>query len=193
MEKRDSLGSKYNLERRKSSYLAVELFESRRASIESLYNSIIASISLSDSNSIADTAELQKIQLKNKELYENVTDRLTAFIYFSNLSGNILSDPSSSSCSSAVKNSIEEIKEQLNDCNGNVDSLDIKNFIQNVTNLKQNCESEVKKLQGLKSEINTLEEEEATLNQVLTGIENNVQKIILDSKGEKTSCNCDII
>ena len=188
MSKQNSFVSAHD--RKRSSYLSAESYDHKRTSIESLYNSILGmSISVSDANSIAEEVQIKTIQLKNKELAENMTNRITAFLYFNSYLSSLLQE---SSESLVIDNQNRENIE-ANPQNENIESLTIKNFLQDVTKMKKNCDEKLRRLESLKSEMNTLEDEEIFLNNKLSSIEDNVQKTLIEAKEKDSICSCHII
>lgn len=179
------------INRRRSSYFPLDHSDSRRKSLESLYSSLYTvSISISDSNSSADSVAVGKMQNINRELIELITSRLTALAYFEEAQQEINQDKLKSSI-----NSIQDLKNSLLNENSarppeSEGFLLVSNLIKELGELQKIYIKEFDKLNNHKKELKTLENEENQLNVRLNTIESKFSNMSLESRGQQVTCKC---
>ena len=176
---------------RRGSYFELDQSDARKKSLESLYSSLnTVSISISDSNSSADSVTVGKMQNINRELVELITSRLTAFAYFEEAERGSTKDKLKSSIIG-----IEDLKTSLFNENS-VKSPQSEGFVWVSSLIKELSElqklhiKELDKLNNNKEELETLENEENELNLRLNNIQNKFSRTNLESKGQQINCKC---
>ena len=179
------------INRRRSSYFPLDLSDSRRKSLESLYSSLYTvSISISDNNSSADSVVVGKMQNINRELIELITSRLTAFAYFEEVQQEMNQGKLKSSI-----NGIEDLKNSLLKKNSvksheSEGFLLVSSLIKELGELQKIYINELNKLNNHKQVLETLENEENELNVRLNTIESKVSNMTIENRGEQVNCKC---
>lgn len=171
-------------------------FDSRnryKESLDSLYSSILNySISISDSSSSADSVAIGKIQGKNKELVEQITSRVTAFIYFTKYNQE---NPAES-----IQSSIEGLESMQESIGKEIEHLNpedqsfvlVSKILRDLSELKKCFEEEKTCLKSKQEELKSLETEESELCSRLQNIESKVSKLLIEKNAVKSSCECRI-
>lgn len=156
----------------------------KRQSIDSLYSNLSSqNFSITDISSSADSVAINKMQSINNELSENLTSRLTTFMYFHALaSGN----PANSSHLSENKQDASPDSSIENQEN----IINFPEFTKEILSLQKAYQKELEKLKKNKEELETVENEENNLCERLSKIEEKVAKVILDRDSKKVSCGC---
>ena len=175
-------------DRRRSSYLSVKSLYLGRKSLESLYNSCVSmSISIPSNGSSADSVDIEEIHSNNRQLFEVLTTRLTAFLYFTET---LLEEPVEYYKASIKE--LEEIKESISQSQSLEDSncVETGKVLQQISDLMVLYSNELKKLEESRTEISQMDEEEEELNKRLTDIERKLGNISLETENAITSCKC---
>lgn len=171
-------------------------FDSRnryKESLDSLYSSILNySISISDSSSSADSVTIGKMQGKNKELLEQITSRVTAFIYFTKFNKENPAESLQSSIE-GLENMHESIEKEIEHLNPEDQSFVlVSKILKDLSELKKCFEEEKNCLKSKQEELKSLETEESELCSRLQNIELKVSKLLLEQNSVKSSCQCRI-
>ncbi|OMJ88272.1 hypothetical protein SteCoe_9860 [Stentor coeruleus] len=176
--------------RRRSSYLSVNSAILRKESIESLYSSIVNSSLSIPSSSSAESINIIEIQSANQNLYNMLSARLTALMYFREC----INSPSieETSTNSLVQGSV--IINQI-DANSlsNQEKITIDGALKIIKDLQETYTVKLKMLEQEKTNLDELEEEETILNSKLSYLEKSLHDIIQDKEEAKVSCFCSII
>lgn len=165
------------------------------SSIESLYSAgVIESFSLSSCNgNSADSEAVKKLVVKNKEITELVSSRLTAFLYMSHRCYE------EGSFSSEAEEEIKELKKSLDltleQCKENQDKdseVLVKGVLEQIYSLEKEFFIMKKRLVDTEKAIKLTEEEKMQLKKQMRIVEENANRFIYESHENtpRTLCNC---
>lgn len=165
------------------------------SSFRSICSSIASlNVSIAEDNSSVDSDDLELINKKTKEIANYLTSRLTAFAFFSNKLSNAEREQLQAANAIATNSSktSTSLCQPLSTEQGQNSKINIQELIEKIAFLERRIEDSRNILEYRQNEIQTLEDEEKTLNQKLVEIEDYIKDRAEFGKNHEAKCECDI-
>lgn len=148
----------------------------------------VSSFSSSESNrNSSESVDVDKIMKKTKEIKDHIASRLSAFMQMSEKC--CVEDEEELNVGK-----VEDFKKSCIDSvtkgNENPDEVELRNIIEQISDLQKEFKVLEKRLWNAKDEIVNVEQEEKDLKSHMDTIERNLGRFIIETSGKKSSCDC---